>query len=68
MNYKITIIRKEPNPNYAAEVAKFDERNRFHNYSDRPQIEKDIITDALICELTDEQFKKIKLECFKSFE
>lgn len=74
MNYKITIVRKDPNPNYAVEYAAWEEkyngrRDNFGNRhtEDRPP-EKETITDALICELTEEQFKKIKAACITTFE
>lgn len=71
MNYKIVITRKDPNPNFAVEVAKFEEKNR-HGYMnsgmERERPQEDIVTDALICEITEEQFKKIKLEVLKAFE
>lgn len=69
MKYKLIVTKKEENPNYAVEVAELEKTNRYNrnNFDDRgPQ--KEITTDALICELTDQQFKSLKAEVFKAFE
>ena len=70
MKYKITIERKEPNPNFEAEYEGWKEEQRYamsrNLGNNTPEREK--ITDALICELTEEQFKAIKAEVFKVFE
>ena len=73
MNYQITIERKEPNPNFETELADWKERTRFNNSyvgskanSDYPNAVN--ITNALICELTEEQYKAIKAEVFKTFK
>lgn len=67
--YKITIERKEKNPNFEAELKEWQEQNKYSNFREpmnRPQSEQ--ITNALICELTEEQYKAIKAEVFKTFE
>lgn len=73
MNYQITITKKVPNPNFEAELAEWKERNKYNLTSrmdDRfnEGYPKDAnITNALICELTEEQFKAVKAEVFKTF-
>jgi nicotinamide riboside kinase len=70
MNYKITIERKEPNPNFEAELKEWQEKNRYNNMrmGDEQYPQRVNVTNALICELTEEQFKAIKAEVFKAFE
>lgn len=63
MNYKITIQKFEPNPLYLSE----DKRKEYGRYTNE-QLTPEVIRDALSCELTDEQFKKVKAECLKVFE
>lgn len=70
MNYKITIERKEPNPNFEAEYQEWKENQRYgvsRNMGDMMP-SRENITNALICELTEQQFKAIKAEVFKVFE
>jgi len=69
MNYKIIIERKEANPNFEAELAKWNEdsrRGRYEPAMDYPKNE--VTTNALIVELTADQFNAVKAEVFKTFE
>lgn len=72
MNYRITIERKEPNPNFEVELTEWKERNRYNSAyigkenPDYPRSE--FIKNALVCELTEEQFKAIKAQVFNTFE
>ena len=69
MNYKIIIERKEPNPNFEAEYQKWQQESRYSmNKFDEGCPPKELITNALICELTEEQYKAIKAEVFNTFE
>lgn len=71
MNYNITIVKTEANPNFEAELKKFEENNRYNNYGpkfDDMGPRKEIPTNVLTCHLTEEQFKKVKAEVFKVFE
>ncbi len=70
-NYRLTITRVAPNPEYAKEIEDiekhrnrmFDDRGR--DFSIPPQ--KEITTDILITEITEEQFKVIRAESLKVF-
>jgi predicted DNA binding CopG/RHH family protein len=70
MNYKIIIEKKEPNQNFEAEYKQWQDDQRYsmnRNYEPiAPQREN--VTNALIIELTEEQFKAIKAEVFRVFE
>jgi hypothetical protein len=72
MNYNITIIKAEANPNFEAELKEFNEQQKYdrynnpRNYDGAPQ--KEVIKNVLTCHLTEEQFKKVKAEVFKVFE
>lgn len=70
MNYQITITKTEPNPNYDKELAFYEtEKNYASAYSyEKPKPQTEVIRDVLICELTEEQFKRIKAEALKVFE
>jgi len=69
MNYQITITRKEPNENFAEQLQEWQDRERFH-YGKGPgeYPNTHITTNALICELTEEQFKAVKAEVLKAFQ
>lgn len=70
MLYQITIVKTEPNPNFAEDVKKFEDRNRMGGYrseTDRfPQ--EEVRKNVLLVELSDEQYKKVKAEVIKVFE
>lgn len=69
MNYKIFIERKEPNPNFELEYGEWKERQRYASYNNSvEQPAREWTRNALICELTEEQYKAIKAEVFKTFE
>lgn len=67
MNYKLIIIRKEPNPEAAIEEAKYRESNRHRFENEMPEFRMKTV-DSLICELTDEQYKKVKAACLDVFQ
>lgn len=61
MNYQITIVRKEPNPNFEAELSKWNEANSYRKYEpigEYPRTE--VATNALICELTEAEYLEVK--------
>lgn len=80
MTYEIRIIKREKNTTFDADLESFNEkyplrRDMYDNgryeqerrlNPEYPQQER--ITDALMTELTDEQYKKVKAEIIKSFE
>ncbi len=70
MNYQITIVRKEANPNFAEQLEEFNKANGRGMYRgdvncEMPQ--REVTKNILMCELTEEQYKAIKAEVFKSF-
>jgi hypothetical protein len=68
MNYRITITRSEPNPNYATEIEQYEQANRYNrnNYDEiKPRPMSTI--DALIAELTPEQFEAIRKAVLANF-
>lgn len=70
-NYFITIRKTEVNPNYKEEVEKYQQENRYYDRGPNRDLGAplpEIVKDVLICELTEEQYKKVKLEALKSFE
>lgn len=68
MNYKLYIEKKEPNPNFDKEYGEWKERQRYVGYERGDIPAAEWTRNALICELTEEQFKAIKAEVFKVFE
>ena len=66
MNYQIKIIRTEPNSRYAEEMKEYG--NPYGNRYDKITPQENIVKDVLICELNEEQFKKVKAEVLKVFE
>ncbi len=68
MNYKIIIEKKEQNPNFESELAKCNESSRGCRYETMDYPINEVTTNALICELTEEQFKAVKAAVMKSFE
>jgi hypothetical protein len=72
MNYRITITRTEPNLDFTKEVEAYDKAMRPSQYGRSIAIgeppQKATVTNALIVELTEEQFKAVKAAVFKEFE
>lgn len=68
MKYKIIIEKKEPNPNFEAEYKQWDERARYGNRFPDESPQREIITNALIAELTEEEYRAIKAEVFTTFK
>jgi hypothetical protein len=62
MKYKITIRKEIDNPDYDAEVAKAYAKQSIYNqkYDDSFKTNKFIDVDALVVDLTEEEFKQIK--------
>lgn len=70
-NYRIIITKVEPDPEFASKMEAYERNNRFGRdmYNQDPNRPQEKITsDVLICELTEEQFKKVKLEAIKAFQ
>lgn len=70
MNYKIIIEKKEPNKNFEAEYAEWKDRNTYTNPSRYPEgaPSRETITNALMVELTEEQYKAVKAAVMQAFE
>lgn len=71
MAYRITIVKTEPNSKFAEEIEAYNlyQNNRYRNQGEvfeRPQ--EAIKTDALMVELSDAQYQKVKAEIIKVFE
>ena len=69
MNYKIQITKVEDNPNYDKEVIDFKENNRYYNgQMDKSFPSREVIKEVLSCELTEEEYIKVKAEVIKVWE
>ena len=73
MSYQIKVTKTEPNENYAAEVEKYEENNRYNDRNmrgirDESYPQREATKGVLLCEVTEEQYKAIKAEVFKTFE
>lgn len=69
MNYQITITRIETNPEYEKEIKEIDVRSNYtRGYETRFEPQREVIKNVLLVELTEDQFKKVKLEVLKAFE
>ena len=71
MNYQITIRRREANPNFAAEMEKFEETNNKRMYNgdiryERPQ--EEVTKNVLMCELTEEEYLEVKKGVLSTFK
>jgi len=67
-NYFLTIKKTEANPDYKEQIREYQERNRFLDRGRPEGPSEEIVKDVLVVELTEEQFKKVKLESIKVFE
>jgi hypothetical protein len=70
-NYFLTIKKTEANPNYKEQIQEYQERNRYFDRGpgrDMGEPQREIVKDILVVELTEEQYKKVKLESIKVFE
>jgi hypothetical protein len=66
MNYEIKITKTENNPDYKDEMKSYS--SAFNQRYDKPIPTPTIVRDVLICNLTEEQFKKVKAEVLKVFK
>ncbi len=71
MVYQLTVVKKEPNPNFEAQLKEWKDRDRYNSFhrspgdSDYPQAQ--IATNALIIELTEEQYRAVKEAVLTTF-
>lgn len=71
MSYRITIIKTEPNPHFAEELEHYHQNNRIYDRGmdrDLGRPLEEVMKNALMVELTDEQYKKVKVEILREFE
>jgi hypothetical protein len=69
MNYNITIVKTEKNPNFDEEAKRYEEDRRYrNNYNPDTMPSREVIENVLTCHLTEEQFKKIKAAVLAVFE
>lgn len=71
MNYRITITRTEPDPEFPRLMEEYERNNRgrympYEKDETRPYPERTV--KALVTELTEEQFKNLQTEIFRNFE
>ena len=62
MTYRLTITKIEPNPEYDPEEAK---RRNGLLYSDKYGVPRNLETQALMSDLTDEQFNAVRRACIE---
>lgn len=66
MTYRITIVKRVANPEYAEKLADYERRQGYYNGSVvRP--EQFIDTDSLSCEVTEDQFATIRKAALEVF-
>lgn len=67
--YEIIIRKKVENPDYEAQLAKWEDENKYHNNFDRIGAPSKKVTENVLCTfLTEEQYlavQKAVLETFK---
>lgn len=71
MNYQIKIVRTEPNLDFKDQMNEHRLGNRMFDRGferDMGAPREEFVRDVLICELTEEQYKKVKAEVIKVFE
>lgn len=71
MAYQITVVRKEANPLFQEQMAKFELTNGKGLYPgdiryERPQ--EEVTKNVLMCELTDEEYLEIKKAVLSTFK
>lgn len=69
-NFRITITKVVPNPKFAEEVEAMEKDRRYNQgmYRDRETMPmREVTTDVLITELTEEQFEKVRKEVLAVF-
>ena len=74
-NYTLTIKKTVPNEGYAKAVEEYETKNNRYRGMNNREMEldpnfprQDIVKDVLIVELSEEQYKKVKVESIKVFE
>ena len=68
-NYRLVITKVEPNPEYAKMIEESEKvgRGRYNDFNSRDVVQREVATDVLIAEVTEEQYKVIKSEVIKAF-
>lgn len=66
MNYQITITKTEDNPIYKEQIKEY--RNPYGSNFDKVMPQREVVKNVLMCELNEDQFKKVKAEVMKTFE
>ena len=69
MKYKLNVQKYIVNTDYEKQMEDYKENSKYSNFNNRNDYpEKFISTTCLEVELTEEEFKKVKLETIKVFE
>lgn len=61
MAYQLTIVQREPNPEYQSQLAAYEDKRRYGGYSDGssyPSMEREV--RRLDVTLTDEEYARVK--------
>lgn len=67
MNYRITIERTEPDPNYAEEIKQYKDNMQWGNNFNKVPPKMERITNALMVELTEAQYNAVKAAVLTEF-
>lgn len=68
MGYLLTVSKRELNPNFEAEIKQYSE-NRYRNmHHDDMRPQRETSTDALMVQLSDEQYEAVKKAVLATFE
>ena len=64
-NYRITITKVVPNPEYVREMEQRERQGRHYQFDTTPN--PTVTVDVLISEITEDQYKVVKAEILKVF-
>lgn len=67
MYYQLTVIKKEPNQEYAAQLEEYSRKSIYaRNYPER-EPQETVTRDVLMVELTPDQWEAVKQAVLKTF-
>lgn len=68
MTYQLIVKKNETDPNYAIKLAEWKTDNSgFQKFGNKMEPYPNITTDALVCNITDEQFEAIRKSVLEIF-
>lgn len=67
--YTITVVKKVPNPNFEEEIKTYEQHSRYRNMNNDPEYpQKEISSNALMVQLTEDEYQVVKKAVIDTFK